>query len=65
MPRFSAPLTKDEGRKIQCAGKVSFASWSDAKTAAARRANRQVYNCRHCHRFHVGTQAPRDARGRE
>lgn len=38
----------------QCEGKQPFDSYRKAEDAAKRRADRGVYKCQHCRKFHVG-----------
>lgn len=40
----------------QCTNKKPFAEFKIASTAAGRRKKRQVYRCRYCRSWHVGTK---------
>lgn len=40
-----------------CSGKKSFDSWKLAAEACGRRPRREVYRCRFCRMFHVGTKS--------
>lgn len=40
----------------QCDGKRSFSEFKVAEVAAKRRKKRQVYRCRYCRMWHVGTR---------
>lgn len=43
-------------RASQCDGKKPFEAFSLADKAASRRKKRQVYKCRFCRSWHVGTR---------
>lgn len=57
--KFSRPV-RNFGtglKRYSCDGKKPFDDLKFALLAAGRRKSRQVYRCRHCRRWHVGTRA--------
>lgn len=44
-----------EGKASSCTGKVSFDSPAIAQKASARQKGRHTYRCKHCGKYHVGS----------
>lgn len=56
--KFARPFVQmGSGTKAsQCDGKRAFSEFSLAQLAAGRRKKHQVYRCRYCRKWHVGTR---------
>lgn len=55
LAKSPARVRKSGGSALsQCTGKISFADFHLAETAAYRSKGRAAYRCRYCHQWHVG-----------
>lgn len=43
-------------RITQCVGKLSYATWSEARASRVRMHALDIYRCPHCGQFHLGNK---------